>query len=330
VPHVPQDLRVVGLLALMAGGMSAARAEFTPTLTVRHERTYGKFRQGPLPRPDSVTFDPRRSELYVATPQNHQVVILNQNLAPLFRFEHQVRDGRGNAMPGEPGSALADDRGQILITDRLSALIDVTDFRGRPLRSIDVAPWIDAESPVHPGRMDRDSAGKLYVVEETTQTVLVLSPEGKLLRQVGADGPPPEGIRMLVDVAVGADGAICLLDGTAEPAIRVFDSDGKYLSGFGEHADKPEGLHMPAGVSVDSAGRIWAADTVAHEVKAFTRDGTVLAIVGGMGTADGRFYFPSDVACGADGALYVTERGGDRIQAFRVETVQEAQAGAAP
>jgi sugar lactone lactonase YvrE len=178
--------------------------------------------------------------------------------------------------------------------------------------------------------MDRDTEGRLYVVEETTQTVLVLSPEGKLLRKVGDDGPPPEGLRMLVDVAVGADGTTCLLDGTAEPCIRVFDADGKYLSGFGEHADKPEGLHMPAGVAVDDAGRIWAVDTVAHELKAFTRDGAALAIVGGMGTADGRFYFPSDVACGADGALYVTERGGDRIQAFQVETVQEAPAGTAP
>jgi DNA-binding beta-propeller fold protein YncE len=312
----------------MATGMSRAGAEFTPTLTLRHARTYGEFRRATLPRPESVTFDPQRKELYVTTPTNHQVVILNQNLAPVFRFQHYVRDGRGALTPGEPGSAMAGDRGQILITDRVSDQLDVTDFRGKPLRSIDLAASLGAGAAVHPGRMDRDSAGQLYVVEETTQTVLVLSPEGKLLRRVGADGPPPDGLQMLADVAVAPDGSVVLLNATAEPAVRVFDAEGKYETGWGERSDKPEGLHMSVGVAVDSAGRIWVADTVAHEVKAFTRDGAVLAIAGGMGTADGRFYFPSDVACGADNALYVTERGGDRLQAFQVETVQEAQAGA--
>jgi len=329
VSQLPQDLRGLGAAVLLAVA-STASADFAPTLTLRHQRTYGQFHRETLPRPDGISFDPRRKELYVATPGAHQIVILNQNLAPVFRFQHHVRDEQGNLALGEPVSAVVGERGEIFVADRASNRLDVADFRGRSLRSIDIAPLIDAEPPVRPGRMDRDRDGNLYVVVETAQLVLVLSPEGTLLRKIGSDGPAPEGMRMLVDVAVGPDGAVSLLDGTAEPSVRVFDAEGKYLTSFGEHSDKPEGLHMPAGVAFDAAGRIWVVDSVAHEVKAFTRDGTVLAIAGGMGTADGRFYFPSDVACGTDDALYVAERGGDRLQAFHVETVRDAASGAAP
>jgi DNA-binding beta-propeller fold protein YncE len=324
VSHVPQDLRALGLLALLAGGLSAAHADFTPALTVRHVNTYGKLEGGPLPRPETVTYDPQRKELYVTLPSDGQVSILSAKLVPLYRFQHSVRDALGNVVRGEPDGALAGKRGMIFIVDRLWDHLDVADFRGRSLRTINVSELLGGRAGL--GRMDRDDAGNLYVVEDLTQTVLVLSPEGKLLRKIGSEGPKPDGAANLRDVAVGPDGSVYLVDATAEPCVRVFDAYGKYLTSFGSHSDKPEGLHMPTGVAVDAADRVWVTDCVAHEVKSFGRDGAVLAVVGGVGTADGRFYFPVDVACGEDGEVFVVERAGNRLQAFHAE----AAPGSAP
>lgn len=75
---------------------------------------------------------------------------------------------------------------------------------------------------------------------------------------------------------------------------------------------------FPTGLSVDpDSGDLFVADTHEHRILRFSADGLLLGSIGGYGKGDGQFLYPTDVAFGSNGLLYVSEYGGnDRIQVF--------------
>ena len=73
----------------------------------------------------------------------------------------------------------------------------------------------------------------------------------------------------------------------------------------------------PTGISVAPDGTVWVADTHEHRIMIYDRNGTLLRAFGEYGTGDGQFIYPTDIAFGTDGLVYVSEYGGnDRIQVF--------------
>ena len=78
----------------------------------------------------------------------------------------------------------------------------------------------------------------------------------------------------------------------------------------------------PRGVTVDASGVVYVVDTGNNLVRRLEADGMVWTIAGsreGPGDNDGvrsgaRFYWPSGIAVGADGALYVTDTGNRTIR----------------
>jgi DNA-binding beta-propeller fold protein YncE/ABC-type Fe3+ transport system permease subunit len=73
----------------------------------------------------------------------------------------------------------------------------------------------------------------------------------------------------------------------------------------------------PTGITIAPDGRIFVADTHEHCISVFTADGALLEQFGEFGTGQGQFVFPSDVAFGPGGRVYVSEFGdNDRIQVF--------------
>jgi sugar lactone lactonase YvrE len=73
----------------------------------------------------------------------------------------------------------------------------------------------------------------------------------------------------------------------------------------------------PTGVSVAPDGRVFVADTHYYRVIAFDPSGRELMRFGHYGEGPGEFIYPTDVAFGPEGRLYVAEYGGhDRIQIF--------------
>jgi DNA-binding beta-propeller fold protein YncE len=76
-------------------------------------------------------------------------------------------------------------------------------------------------------------------------------------------------------------------------------------------------LRQPTGIAHDAAtGRLYVTDTSTHQVHAFERDGTLAFSVGGRGTGNGEFNYPTLIWCGADGRLYVNDSLNSRIQIF--------------
>ena len=105
---------------------------------------------------------------------------------------------------------------------------------------------------------------------------------------------------------------IVVIDKSAR--VQRFDLDGKYVGGW--RMPKWEN-GKPTGVAVARDGRIYVADTHYHRVAVFDEKGRELFAFGSYGEEPGQFIYPTDVAFGPEGTLFVAEYGGnDRIQVF--------------
>ena len=158
------------------------------------------------------------------------------------------------------------------------------------------------------------------------------------------------------DVAFAPNGDFYVSDGYGNSRVVKFDKAGKYLLAWGRKGAGEGDFNLPHAVRLDSKGQVYVADRenkriqvfdpggnflrqfangvapyglfitpddtvfvadgVAHEVLKMTSDGKVLAKWGGGGREPGRFLMPHGICVGADGAVYVAEVTGARLQKF--------------
>jgi DNA-binding beta-propeller fold protein YncE len=99
--------------------------------------------------------------------------------------------------------------------------------------------------------------------------------------------------------------------------LQRFATDGTFLSAWELELS---GTGYPTGVSIDNRGNIWIADTHQHRILVLDSEGNEVRSFGEYGTGDGQFLYPTDVAFGIDGEIFVSEYGGnDRINVFNQE-----------
>jgi DNA-binding beta-propeller fold protein YncE len=76
----------------------------------------------------------------------------------------------------------------------------------------------------------------------------------------------------------------------------------------------------PTGLGVSPDGRVFVADTHYHRVIAYDNEGRELMRFGRYGSGPGEFIYPTDVAFGPEGRVYVSEYGGnERVGVFSAE-----------
>ena len=122
--------------------------------------------------------------------------------------------------------------------------------------------------------------------------------------------PPPAGGRhssvILTFALVASAGA--LLSGAPDPPVRE--------DPLGSHVRTLAQLHGPRAVAIGWDGRVVVAETGAHRVRVFGRDGVELLAFGARGSAPGELLFPSGVAVTGTGVLFVADTGNHRVQVF--------------
>jgi DNA-binding beta-propeller fold protein YncE len=157
---------------------------------------------------------------------------------------------------------------------------------------------------------------EVYVFNRGTHPVLVFDPDGRLLRWWG-DGvfTRPHGI----DIA--PDGSVwCTDDG--DHTVRQCTPDGKVLLEIGI-AGRPapfmsgRPFHRCTHTAISPTGDLYVTDGYGNaRVHKFAPDGTPLLSWGSPGIGEGEFNLPHNIACDADGWVYVADRENHRIQVF--------------
>ena len=90
--------------------------------------------------------------------------------------------------------------------------------------------------------------------------------------------------------------------------VQVFDQNSKFIRSFGGFA--------PFGLFITADDMLFVADGRAHHVMKMTLEGKILDTIGKLGPEPGHFFLPHGITVDKDGAVYVTEINGKRVQKF--------------
>lgn len=102
---------------------------------------------------------------------------------------------------------------------------------------------------------------------------------------------------------------------------RIYPLAGAPESGYADGDAKTARFNLPSGVAIGGDGAIYVADTLNNCIRVISPEGQVRTLAGDTepGLRDGtlnaaRFREPNDIAFGPDGALYVVDKGNQRIR----------------
>lgn len=249
---------------------------------------------------------------------NHRISVFNLYGRHLASFPCHIKDPRtGREVETEPRSVAVNRDGDIYFTDSMSGKIQVRNFRGEPLPSIDVSRTLGLKDRrAIPEYLFIDGKGLLYMTTagDVHEVVVLDGEENAIMRIKGVGG----GFAFLTGIWVDDEGRIYITDATATPCVQVYDKGGTYLFGFGEKDVGDSNFSHPHGVATTSGGEIWVVDSIRQVVKRFDHEGRFIEMRGGFGVRAGDLLYPNGISGNGADRLFLLERVGRRYQSFRL------------
>ena len=168
---------------------------------------------------------------------------------------------------------------------------------------------------VWPACIIRDADEHLYVSDEATHQITVMTHEGEVLARWGEHGSEPGQLNRPSHMAFDAEERLWISD-TMNHRVQLFSKEGEHLGGFGSHGSAPGELDTPWGIAVDAEGNVYVSDWRNDRVQKFTADGELLLAFGSSGSGDGELNRPAGIAVDQHGDIYVADRGNNRVVLF--------------
>lgn len=276
---------------------------------------YGDLVDGPADAarffgPEGLTVD-AQGNIFVADTLNNRIrrispdgmvtTIAGSGPGTVYGFDGALVDGpAGEARFNDPSDVAVDAAGILYVTDRLNHVIRmitpdgrVSTFAGsgQPGGTDGVGRAASLELP---NRIAIDREGNLYITE------------GRFLDF----GEQMYGFRVRM---IAPDAQVTTLAGTGEPG----NLDGPALSAQ---------FDVPIGIAIDDEGNVYVVDSGAHRIRRISRDSVVSTVAGSgvAGYADGlaseaEFWYPTDIAVGPAGRLFVADWKNHRIRIISTE-----------
>lgn len=161
--------------------------------------------------------------------------------------------------------------------------------------------------------------GSFYVSDGYANTrVVKFSSAGQFLFQWGTKGSGPGQFDLPHGIAIDSAGRVYVAD-RSNARVQVFDAQGRFVTEW-----KNSTLGRPYAVAIGTDAKAYIIDGGDQPLKPPDRsrafrlalDGTVEAIFGRFGNYDGQFRLGHDIAVAKDGAVYVVDAWGMRVQKF--------------
>jgi cysteine-rich repeat protein len=247
-----------------------------------------------------------------------------------------------------PSGLAADGRGRLAIADTVNQRIRLVDEDGVISTIIgdghlgDTGDDGAATSALlrRPVGMAVGADGALYIADTEQHSVRRVDPDGVITTiagtgrgSFGGDGGPATGagLDLPSQLALDGDGGLLIADRANHRVRRLDLATGiiSTIAGTGSAGSAGDGgdataatLREPTGVAVGPDGTIYVSDTGSHRVRQIV-DGTITAVAGtgsagsagdGGAPTSAQLNLPTGLAVGADGALYIADRGNDRVR----------------
>ena len=251
-------------------------------------------------------------------------------------------DGTGTAASfNNPTGVAVDGDGNLYVADTYNSTIRkvtpagvVTTFAGSGSYGSDDGTGT-AASFANPRGVAVDGDGNLYVADTNNHSIRKVTPAGVVTTFAGSgssgsdDGTgtaasfnEPQG------VAVGGDGNLYVADiynhsiRKVTPAGEVTTFAGSGSSGSDDGTGTAASFNYPRGVAFDGDGNLYVADAGNRTIRKVTPAGEVTTLAGSAGSQGSingigpaaRFVYPTGVAFGGDGNLYVIDSNDSKIR----------------
>ena len=248
----------------------------------------------------------------VAVDSKGDILVFHRGEQPILRFD---RDGKllrsfGDGLFSSAHGLRVDADDNIWVTD--NANHTVIKFNREGIIQMTLGKKNEAgQDDSHfnkPADVAFASNGDFFVADGYGNSrVVKFNKTGEFLMTWGKKGSGPGEFNLPHAIQVDAEGRVYVGD-RENNRIQVFDADGKFIRQIGDIA--------PFGLFITLDQYLFAADGRANKVTKMTLDGKVLASWGSTGEEPGNFRMAHGLTVARDGAVYVTEITGKRIQKF--------------
>lgn len=263
---------------------------------------YADAHGGALKQPEGVGCD-GKSLVVVADTGNGRLVeykFTGEGLTPIAEF----------ALPqlSYPIRVQVDQKGGIYALDgrsrRIVRISPSGEFRGY------VEPK-DADSavPMVPRSFRIDPNGIVFILDVLSGRVLLLDPEGKIVREIAF----PREFGFFSDLDVDEAGTVFVIDSVGR---KVFSAPRGATAASPLPGSLKEDLDFPTSIASDGRGNLLVLDQNGGGVVVLGRDGTFRGRQLSMGWKEGLLRYPSQICVGGDGSVFIADRGNNRVQAF--------------
>jgi Mg-chelatase subunit ChlD/DNA-binding beta-propeller fold protein YncE len=177
-------------------------------------------------------------------------------------------------------------------------------------------PGFNPDSLLDPRGVEAAPGGLFYVADRGHDRIVVVDQNGDIQRSFGSRGDGPRELREPRDVAIdAARDRVYVVDG-GNRRIAVFQMDGTPVDQW--RSAGPEFGFVPYAVAVSPAsGQVYVLSRLPWGfIDRFDADGEWLSGWGDIGTGQGEFQFPEDLAVQPDGRVVVADTNNDRLQIF--------------
>jgi len=268
--------------------------------------TSGIFTPGSFLSPQHLAFD-SENNLYVTDLGNARVQKFDSNGNFLSEW------GSKGTEPGKFGhpSGIAISGEFVFVVDNRNHNVQKFDLNGNF-----ITEWgsfgINNGSFKSPRGITISDDQSVFVVDSGNARIQKFTFDGEYITHFGQSGKRGGELITPVDIAINSD-KIFVTD-SVQNRINIFDLNGIFLRTI----DNTVGGFpiYPEGIIFDEQNNFYISDYRNNRIIQYNESGNYLSIFGQMGTGDGQFKFPKDLAISEDGYLFVTDTQGHRIQKF--------------
>jgi len=148
--------------------------------------------------------------------------------------------------------------------------------------------------------------GKLYVVDSSSGGYAIFDLKNDTFHTVG-------GLKKPINIAIDAEGNKYITD-TILKQVLVFDRGDNRIKAFGQIGEM-----KPSGIAI-LGNKLFVTDLKNHQVRVLDKvSGEFLYTIGTAGSDEGKFVYPTNIAVGPDGNLYVSDSANFRVEVFSPE-----------
>ena len=248
----------------------------------------------------------------VATDSKGEILVFHRGENPILRFDvnGKLLHSFGKGMFDSAHGLRVDANDNIWVTDNANHTVMKLSREGHILMTLGKKnePGEDASHFNKPADIAFSANGDFYVADGYGNSRIVkFDQAGKFLMAWGKKGTGPGEFNLPHTVQVDAEGSLYVGD-RENNRIQVFDADGKFIRQIERIA--------PFGLFITPDQLLFVADGRANKVTKMRLDGSILTSWGTTGDEPGNFRMAHGLTVARDGAVYVTEITGKRVQKF--------------